>query len=290
MQARRAILLWAVPLLLVSGDALAWGLQTHTYFAQLLLWAVPLADPRFRRAVARFPRLALAGACLPDLSLMGNHLRTAAFHGNHRWCTAARLLERARDDDGRALAVGYASHLLVDVIAHNHFVPSHERLWIKLPVLTHAFSEWAMDAHVRGQLLDTPAALMRDESDRLARYVAANFDLAPQLAARAVAALARAENTLRVSRLPDALHLTARTLDGKLAARFDYYIAQTAARLAQINRVLAGNRPVWNAEVRGSGPVRSVRALPEMRLRLGLPLPEDLFCPETRLAHAEGSD
>ena len=61
---------WFIPLLLWSADAHAWGLYTHVYFAQLLVWAVPLTDPRYRRAVKAFPRLVLAGACLPDLALL----------------------------------------------------------------------------------------------------------------------------------------------------------------------------------------------------------------------------
>ena len=48
-------LAWLTPLLLYSSDALAWGLYTHVYFAQQLIWAVPLADPRFRRAMFALP-------------------------------------------------------------------------------------------------------------------------------------------------------------------------------------------------------------------------------------------
>ena len=42
-----------IPLLLHSAEALAWGLATHLYFSQLLLWAVPLLDPRLRAAAKR---------------------------------------------------------------------------------------------------------------------------------------------------------------------------------------------------------------------------------------------
>jgi len=61
--------LLSVPLLLFAGDAVAWGLQTHLFFAQQVLFAVPLLDPGIRRAALRFPRLVLSGACLPDLAL-----------------------------------------------------------------------------------------------------------------------------------------------------------------------------------------------------------------------------
>lgn len=56
-------LVWLAPLLLHSMDANAWGLLTHVYFAQWLVWTLPLLDPNLRRAVQRFPDLVLAGAC-----------------------------------------------------------------------------------------------------------------------------------------------------------------------------------------------------------------------------------
>ena len=89
---------WLIPLLFYSGDALVWGLYTHIYFAQLLLWAVPLTDPLLRRTVAAYPRLALAGACLPDLSLIGCHLGAAELNETHRWACVHQQLERARRD------------------------------------------------------------------------------------------------------------------------------------------------------------------------------------------------
>lgn len=57
-----------------APDALAWGLQTHVFLAQWMLAALPLADPQFRAAALRLPRLVLAGACLPDLALAGRML------------------------------------------------------------------------------------------------------------------------------------------------------------------------------------------------------------------------
>jgi hypothetical protein len=78
---------WLLAAVLVSfsGDALAWGLQTHVFFAQhALLLAAGLADPDLRRAALRLPRLVLAGACLPDLALAGRVLGIAAFRRSHQ--------------------------------------------------------------------------------------------------------------------------------------------------------------------------------------------------------------
>jgi hypothetical protein len=58
-------------LALWPSDALAWGLQTHLYFAQYALALLPLADPGLRAAARRLPGLVLAGACLPDLAIVG---------------------------------------------------------------------------------------------------------------------------------------------------------------------------------------------------------------------------
>jgi len=46
MNPQRLALWWSIPASLFAADALAWGLCTHVYFAQLLVWAVPLLDPR----------------------------------------------------------------------------------------------------------------------------------------------------------------------------------------------------------------------------------------------------
>ena len=94
MKAGRTAYYWAVPAVLFAGDALAWGLYTHVYFAQLLVWAVPLLDPALHRAVRRFPHRLMAGACLPDLALVGATARTHAFDDSHRWITAHALLTR----------------------------------------------------------------------------------------------------------------------------------------------------------------------------------------------------
>jgi len=278
---RRTVLLWSVPALLFAGDALAWGLTTHVYFAQLLVWAVPLMDPALRRAVRRYPQRLMAGACLPDLALVGTTAGTRAFDASHRWETAHALLDAAHDDEARACAVGAMSHLWVDIIAHNHFVPAHEHLWWNVPMLTHAAAEWAMDHHIARHLFRPPGPLLLAD-DWLVDYVACNFDCPPAASRRAIRQLAGAERLLRRSRLPHALHGMGRMLDRKLAARFDYYIQEVAARLPQMNRVLAGEAPAWLADCPPVAVARERIAAhaPEL-VACRLPLPGDLFEAET---------
>jgi len=284
MNPQRTALLWSVPVALFAGDALAWGLYTHVYFAQLLVWAVPLLDPVLRRAVRRFPQRMMAGACLPDLALVGSTARTHAFEASHRWETAHALLDAAHDDESRACAVGAISHLWVDIIAHNYFVPAHEQLWWNVPLLTHAASEWAMDRHIARHLLRPPAMLLQAD-DWLVDYVAANFDCTPLASRRAIRQLAGAEALLRHSRLPGMLHGVGRLFDRKLTERFDYYIQEVTTRLPQINRVFAGEAPAWLADCPPVAVARERIAAhaPEL-VACRLPLPWDMFEMETPAA------
>ncbi len=237
-------LLWLAPLLLHSGSALAWGLETHIYFSQLLIWAIPLADGNFRRAARRFPKLVMAGACLPDLSLVGG----APFRHTHNWQTCERLLSAASGDQEKAVALGYASHLLADVVAHNHFVPAHQALWLDRPLLTHVMAEWAMDCHVRPHLFDGAARLLGEHRAILAQCAAKFASCTPGQARRALKRLAAADRLLRRSRLPQALYRLFRSVDRRVQPHFDYYIGQTTAHFGQINGILAGAMPALQAE------------------------------------------
>jgi len=269
---------WLVLLLLFSADAHAWGLYTHVYFAQLLLWAVPLTDPRYRRIVKSFPHLVLAGACLPDLSLVGRHFGTRNLDDTHHWESPHTLLDAARSDEEYAIALGYASHLLVDVIAHNHFVPAHEKMWGEIPLATHAAAEWAMDFHLRTQLFACPDRLMQQNADRLSQYVSRNFGCSSRVAERALRFLAQAEAGLRGSGIPRLCYRTACALDKGVQRRFNYYLAETASRLQHINRILAGEVPVWHAEPPIDQAMRErIGNIPHWQLRHRIPLPQDLF-------------
>ncbi|MEW5904407.1 MAG: zinc dependent phospholipase C family protein [Pseudomonadota bacterium] len=270
---------WLIPLLLWSADAHAWGLYTHVYFAQMLLWAVPLSDARYRRAIRNFPRLVLAGACLPDLALWSDRSWGQPFSTTHQWQRARDLLENAQSDEDYALSLGFVSHLLVDVIAHNHFVPAHEKLWGNVPVLTHAACEWAMDMHIRPQLFAQPSALLRTHRAELADYVTRHFACPAVIAQRSIDMLAGAEGLLRGSRLSHLCHYGALRFDSGVARRFNYYLSETGARLAHIDRILAGEEPVWDANPHADDPAIRARIarLAPRQLWHRMPLPRDVF-------------
>lgn len=228
-----------------APDAHAWGLQTHVFIAQWALAAVPLADPQFRAAALRLPRLVLAGACMPDLALAGRMLGLTAFRRAHQWSTLRRLATACWDEE-RAIAVGYASHLLADVVAHNRFVPEHEKRIADVPHVTHALCEWAMDEHVRRALEVEPAALLCDEIGTLAQAAGRTFRCVPALARRGILFLARAERLLRVSGLPRLCRGAAGIFDSP--GYFDAYMRDAQAMVRRMSAVLAGAEPRWQPE------------------------------------------
>ncbi len=270
--------LWATPFLLQAHDACAWGLYTHIFLAQWLVWGVPLLDNELRRSVLRYPKLVMAGACLPDLALAGPFAGTRAFERTHCWQKASAMLESAQTDAERALIVGYYSHLFADVLAHHHFVPAHERLWVAWPMFAHTVSEWSMDAHVSTHLMANPARLLRDSEIEIVTLVSREFELKPEIVRRAVRMLASADYLLRWSRLPQFLYHGVKRFDRRAQRRFNYFISETSARFGEFNRVLAGDSPLLDAN---GGPVAVAQARLDQftrhQIKRGQPLPEDCF-------------
>lgn len=258
----RPVLL-AIPLLAFAGDALAWGLQTHLYFAQHVLLAAPLLDPELRRAALRFPRLVLGGACLPDLALAGAALGIRVFRRNHHW-PAAHRLAAARCDEERAVALGYASHLVADVVAHNRFVPEHERRVADVAHVTHALCEWAMDDYLRPWVHATPGELLAAERRPLAEIVGRRWRCGEALALRVIDWLAGADRLLRGARLPRLARGLLRLADRRLAPRFEAYVRETSALLPQVGAVLEGRSPAAEPEPsRAQASSRVAGALPQ---------------------------
>ena len=235
---------------LFAPDALAWGLQTHVFLAQWLLAAAPLADPQLRAAALRLPHLVLAGACLPDLALAGRMLGLTAFRRAHQWSTLRRLAATCWDEE-RALAVGYASHLLADVVAHNRFVPEHERRILDLPHVTHALCEWAMDQHIRPGLEVQPAELLAAELPTLVDAAARAFRCPAPLAHRALRFLGGAEGLLRASRLPAICQRAMSFVHRDPGGHFDAYLEDARSMVRQIDAVIGGAEPRLQPEPQG---------------------------------------
>lgn len=248
---KRILVYWLLPLMLTSMDAHAWGLTTHIYFAHSLLWAMPALDSRFRRAIIAYPKLVMAGACLPDLSIMNK-----AFTISHQWQTAFTLLRAAQSDQERAIAVGYISHLYIDVIAHHHFVPAHEAIWFEQGMWGHILSEWAMDGYLQPLTEHSVGHLLSQEKRILASFLSDALDLPRPGLVLSLNKLIFWDKVLRVLRLPQLIHGFAHRLDQRTQRHFTYYLAQTQIALQQFQSVLDQQEPRLEAELYGLNAVQ----------------------------------
>lgn len=280
-------ILWSIPLVFISIDANAWGLYTHIYFAQWLLMASPLLDPRIQQAIKKFPTLVLAGACLPDLAIISKH-----FHTTHQWQKAEWMMENAHSEQEIAIAVGYTSHLFVDVVAHNHFVPAFEAKWKKIPwvnstLITHIASEWAMDAHIAKHIDFTPHQLIRLHLTELSAFIApcffndkdglkyscAHFSTQASVHLRR---LAWADYVLRKSRLSSAVLGLVRLRDKRFVKSLDYYLVKTKNALTHFDQSVQGNRPIWEPELKHLNAAEMIvwreKCLKDLTKRLATPI------------------
>ena len=230
-------------LLSFSPDAFAWGLETHIYFAQWALAALPFVDAELRAAAMRFPRLVLAGACLPDLAVAGKFLGIAAFRRAHSWSTLRRMAAAPLCEEHRALAIGYASHLVADVIAHNHFVPEHEARIARVRHVTHAIAEFAMDEHVRHSLPASASDLLAEAA--IPSFLTGAFRCTPAVAQRGLSTLSLADRRLRASPLPRLCARIVRRYYRDPAYRFERYIAAVKLQLGTLEAALAGEFQDW---------------------------------------------
>ncbi len=260
------LLPYGVALVLLPRDALAWGLETHLFFAHWVLAALPFAAAELRAAAVRLPGLVLAGACLPDLALAGKLLRLVAFRRAHEWSTLRRMSAAPRSDEECALAIGYASHLVSDVVAHNQFVPEHEARIARVRHVTHAVAEFAMDEHVRGALRLSASAALEAERATVISFVVHAFRCEEVVAEHALALLARADRALRASPLPRLCRRAVARYYRDPGYRFDGYVARVKRELAHIELALAGGFADWaspDPEGRHSGVRVPGPALPK---------------------------
>ncbi len=218
-------------LALYGTDALAWGLEAHVFFAQQALLLAASLAPGLRHAALSYPRLLLAGALLPHLPSPPARERPpqAGDAGAHDWRIARRHAASECTEE-RAIAVGYASHLIADEVLRER--------WVAAPGLRagsaegRASIERAMDEHVRFAVLLRPSELLEAECATLAAVLAARTRWREADARAAIRSFAHAE--ARARRAPHG-HLggpSASAQDSQLADLLEESAREVARRLA----------------------------------------------------------
>jgi len=137
-------------LLALPADALAWGPGVHTAAARFVLANLDLLPLQVAGILAQFPNSFFYG-CLSADFFVGKGTRVRPGH-SHNWDAADRLLDAAATAQLQSHALGYATHLAADVVAHSIYVPGVLAATPLPSGPTHVYVEMQADSRLTGGL------------------------------------------------------------------------------------------------------------------------------------------
>ncbi len=106
--------------------------------SQIAVLAAPI-----RALLKKYPNDFLYGTIAADI-IFGKKFAGELYHCHH-WDVAFPLVDQAEDDRERAFIYGYLTHLSVDTVAHNYFVPYHIIRSYEAYTLRHTYWEMRYD-------------------------------------------------------------------------------------------------------------------------------------------------
>jgi hypothetical protein len=125
--------------LLTAEPAWAWGPATHLEFGLRVLDHVHHLAPYVAGLLSAYPEDYLYGNVGADVTIAKNLARYV--NHAHNWQVAFRLLNEARTERQKAFAYGFLTHLSVDIISHNYYVPRKQVASYRHPGRGHAYWE-----------------------------------------------------------------------------------------------------------------------------------------------------
>lgn len=137
--------LFLLVFLLLPAHLWAWGPIAHIDYAQEALRHLSAYGPLVKGLLGRFPQDFLYGALAADITVGKGYVDY--LHNCHNWRVGFLILNEARDERQKAAAFGYLSHLAVDVVSHNYFVPYKTILSYPTRMLGHVYWEMRFDAN-----------------------------------------------------------------------------------------------------------------------------------------------
>jgi hypothetical protein len=164
--------LFAILLVLVPGEAFAWGIGVHIQLGSHILANLQALPPQLQTLLSAHPQDYLYGCISADISL-GKKFTHYLQHC-HSWRMGRKVLDAAHSAPQKACAYGYLSHLAADTIAHSYFVPFKMVRTFNTVMLKHTYWEVRAEAHVPPEtwgLARTIARRRFNDNDTLLRGV-----------------------------------------------------------------------------------------------------------------------
>jgi hypothetical protein len=109
--------LFLLGLVFVPSSAFAWGPLTHMFLGNEILSFSPLLPAGIYAVIRRYKQDFLYGNLMADIIIGKKYI--AEEKNTHSWKVGLSLLEGARNQQQKAFALGYLSHLAADTVAHD---------------------------------------------------------------------------------------------------------------------------------------------------------------------------
>jgi len=135
-----AVVAW----ILIPQTAWAWGPITHVDYANEALQNLAVYGGTVKALLSEFPWDFLYGALAADITIGKDYVDY--IHNCHNWRVGFLILNEASDDRQRSAAFGYLSHLAVDIVSHNYFVPYKTIFSYPTRTLGHVYWEMRFDS------------------------------------------------------------------------------------------------------------------------------------------------
>jgi hypothetical protein len=129
------------------SDAFAWGPITHIDYAYTALQNLSAYTGVVKELLSRFPYDYLYGTLAADITLGKDYVDYV--HNCHNWRVGFLIYNEAKENGTerqQSAALGYLSHLAVDIISHNYFVPYKTIRSYPTRTLGHIYWEMRFDA------------------------------------------------------------------------------------------------------------------------------------------------
>ncbi len=135
----------AILLLLVPGEAHAWGPVTHLVHGATVLSRLTTLAPALQEILRVHADSYLYGCVGADIIQAKKFTRDLRYHC-HSWTVGWQVLSGSRNDAERAFAYGYLTHLAADTYSHNYFVPLQLLVSYRARALKQVYWEARFDA------------------------------------------------------------------------------------------------------------------------------------------------
>lgn len=139
-------LLLTLTLLLLPGEALAWGIGVHLQIGSQTLEGLSRLPTMLQPLLSSYPYDFLYGFISADITLGKKY--THWLKHCHSWRIGRQVLDAAKTNPQRACAYGYLGHLAADTVAHSYMVPYKMVRTFNTAMLKHLYWEMRFESRV----------------------------------------------------------------------------------------------------------------------------------------------